>query len=401
MNEFRKFASNRQVVDIANLTASFGDNVIVCVPRVAFDIAAKLLATRGYWPTTYATGYVDNGYLIPNPDNQDFVRIKSEIAVFIEARDMTCDITAGLQGIERAINNMALSCASNGSVAFDGTRYSSGLSLSDSDGLAAFGDDQAAFDANKCANANSIVSGMVLSLNNLSVYTIANLVGLGAGVGALVAFGLAVPPVGIIAASFALLGTGLGILSGLASYIDDNREDIVCLLYSSETANDAYDAIQQFLEEASIDLEYLEVELGVLASFIGQLVPVDSLNNLFTSIGLPDYGDSVSCAGCAGATYGVTIGVETSPQQIDAVFSATQYWVQVQFSEAVRLTSLNVSTSITTENNQAYRAWNSNETLIYASNTPPTLPLENVYRFTLIDRSPANPFSVGFDYENY
>ena len=98
MPEFRRYNSKREIIkmDLVGPT-DYTDNVIICVPKFSYDVARALIAWYGKWRTTYAIEYGDQFYTLP--DDTEFDTIEASLDLFLGSRDMTCDISEGLDCI--------------------------------------------------------------------------------------------------------------------------------------------------------------------------------------------------------------------------------------------------------------------------------------------------------------
>ena len=98
MPDYKKYYSNREIIklDLVGPT-DYTDNVILCVPKFAYDVARSMLAHYGKFRTSYAASYGDQFYELP--DDNSFDTIEASIDLFLGSRDMSCDIVAALECI--------------------------------------------------------------------------------------------------------------------------------------------------------------------------------------------------------------------------------------------------------------------------------------------------------------
>lgn len=399
MSEFRKFSPTRQVVKLDDLSPHFGDNVVICVPYSSWLIARKLLSTRGQWPTSYVVDYVgDIGYNIPDDSNTHYKQVLTDIAEFLAASDMSCDLTVGLQNIVDAIDRLSSiqsSCCTGYGASGAGNYESAETGFTDNgvDNYPENFSDRDSYTNYKCAAVNYALDLLLIDLKWIQ-NTDATLV-----TASILAASLVTPipfddvaALAIVILQQALEATLDTILGELIDAIEDNRDDIACQLYNSVNEADFITTFENWIS-SKVD--------AVSASFLGYFLNNDIANWAFGKVSsvVTSLVGNWDCSSCVAATYDVLIGTEIAPRLIDATYSANQYWVSVEFSSEVELTYLQTSTTITTENNQGYRLFNGAGTLLYASNTPPTLPYSGVGSFVLIDRLPPNDFTVEFSYD--
>lgn len=155
-------------------------------------------------------------------------------------------------------------------------------------------EDEAAYLAHRCNAANAIVSDLVSAFNQFAIVNLAAIVG-----GGIIAGGfliVTVPPVGLF---YALLLAGFlfATCELISNYIDDNRQELVCLLYNAETYSDWQIAYSDWVDQLTIELE---IEgFGVdLTQMFKALVSTDAYNKMFTALGLPEDENAVSCDSC-------------------------------------------------------------------------------------------------------
>lgn len=156
-----------------------------------------------------------------------------------------------------------------------------------------------AYKSHACEVANGIVNAVIGTLNGLSLVSLFSLTAASIIAG-VVGLGLiVVPPVAIVAA---LLFTGFALagFTSLANAMSENRQDLVCAIYDATSATEAYDNFKDFIEQLSIDLGFLEIEIGYLLDLVMQMTPIDTFNKLYAGVGLPEIpGDVVDCTLCS------------------------------------------------------------------------------------------------------
>jgi len=98
MPDYRKYYSNREIIKLDLVqNEDYTDNVILCVPKFAYDVARSMLAHYGKFRTSYAASYGDQFYELP--DDNLFDTIEASIDLFLGSRDMSCDIVEALECI--------------------------------------------------------------------------------------------------------------------------------------------------------------------------------------------------------------------------------------------------------------------------------------------------------------
>ena len=98
MPDYRKYYSNREIIKLDLVqNEDYTDNVILCVPKFAYDVARSMLAHYGKFRTSYAASYGELFYELP--DDSLFDTIEASIDLFLGSRDMSCDIVAALECI--------------------------------------------------------------------------------------------------------------------------------------------------------------------------------------------------------------------------------------------------------------------------------------------------------------
>lgn len=299
---FRKWPKTnaRTLINFNNLIDQLetAGDVLVCVPVALVDIIRKLLRDRGLWRTTYVISQDDIGYTIPT--QEEFKPIEDMISQFLwETNEMKCDdLITALNGIASAVTASSC-CTGLGPGYLDdgagGVWYGTQSPL---ERPTTFGEGQefeteGEFSAHLCQAANNIVSGLIMSLNNWSIATLASLI---AG-GLLVAFIVATPPVALFLA-LAALGFAFGTFHTMANHIDTERESWVCAIYSAESYSDMLVNIDALIEDMSITLDIGAFEV-VVTDIIHAMLSTDVFNQAYQAIGLPPVtGTEIDCSVC-------------------------------------------------------------------------------------------------------
>lgn len=328
MPERRKHYDKRQILDYNYIQTLLGESIWICLPKSVLYIAHKLVSERGLWKTSYAIDTFDDYYLIPN--DAEFLSIRREIAEFIDnyngVDQMNCDITSALQALAQASG----ACCPGGG--------GGGGSILDIGGEPYFGTEQplseqtsfpsenfeteSEYLGHKCDVANAIVDGLIASLNNFSLLSLASIISGSAIISiAAIAGLLTVPPLAFFVALI-ITGVAFGLFHTLSNAIADAREEIVCLLYNSETATAAYDALEDWVNDWAISVGVLEIGIEPIKNIIMSTAPIDTMNKLFTAFGLPEgFVPDIDCSVCETCP---DVWVVTGFDNGDGTYTATQ-----------------------------------------------------------------------------
>jgi hypothetical protein len=401
--------------DYDELWDNFSDTVCELVPLSQRDISILLSSMRGaHWSARWYAGEYKLRDIGRLSDYQDAVD-------YVENLERKLLMTGCLEGLITALENISdvikkSSCCfesgAGGQFIDDDFYYGEETPLDEptSFGVGEEFATEAEYEAHKCEAANFIVNGLIGSLNGMSILTLSSLI---AGSVAAAVVGVAILTVPPVAVLVALAATGMlfGALSTIAGAIEDNRTDLVCLLYASTTAVEAYDNLRAALEDLSVDLGFVEVEVGAISNLIMNLCPIDTLNNLFRSVGLPEIpGDTVDCdAACGGCpAYRVVYGSYNPDTGIAQ--SMLDPWghhrFMILFNNTVEgycgdMETVSISEITGTPDcppSCGYRLRNQSETLVYSSeSTPPASPV-TCGKVELLDSASDSPFSVLLTY---
>jgi hypothetical protein len=168
--------------------------------------------------------------------------------------------------------------------------------------------------------------------------------------------------------------------------MDDNRETLVCGIYNATTAVEAYDDFKQNIEDLSIDLGVLEVQVGPLLDLVMQLAPIDTFNAMYQGVGLPSItGDTIDCAGCGCPAYSLLWGswdegtnrITSEPydnHQRAAIAFNAEDWDWPLCGGNVNMTVNIISGNIGSPDG-GYTFYDFEGNVVYQSNTPPTYPI--------------------------
>lgn len=159
--------------------------------------------------------------------------------------------------------------------------------------------DEGTYNADKCRVANGIVDGWISSVNNLSTIGVVNFAGLLAIVGLVVAGVILFPPSAVPILFYALAGTGFsaGLLVALSQGLAQNREEIVCLLYTSESTESVLSVYSDILDTIIAAIP----GVGGVGSFLKTIAlwfaNTETLNQLFSGASAVGYAGA-DCSGC-------------------------------------------------------------------------------------------------------
>lgn len=320
MPEFKRYprSNTRSIIDFNRLSnrLSLGDTLL-CLPIALVDIIRVLLKDRGLWRTTYAVDLGQIGYDVPT--EEEFAPIKQIILTFLEETNtMNCSsLIAALTDIATAIRTSAC-CAPGQNITYvevNGVIYYGSQQPIDKPTEFGAGEEfasQEEFNEHLCNAANNIISGLIVSLNNWAVLSVASLL---AG-GLIIAFFVATPPVALFL-TLAALGFAFAAFHTIANYIDTNREDWVCAIYGATDYADMLVHMDQKISEMVVSLDIGPFEIA-LTDIIHSMITTDVFNQAYTAIGLPTPINPVDCSVCAADVTFETFG---SPANIDGVMS--------------------------------------------------------------------------------
>lgn len=306
MTDFRRFpkSETRQLIDYNRFASLTGTKLLICLDKGVIEIARYLLNTRGSWRTTYVKNYVGTiGYEMPT--EAEFNEVLHAIAESNEDMSSCTEIA-------EAINNLGVTLSSTSSSSGCGCVVDSGTDITDlgdqeSEDVPSGSEfppgfsDRPEYDVYRCKAATHIVDGYIGTLRNWG-----GLTGVVGGLTVAIMVGLlllTVPPLGLsiilgALGSLAIIDLGLfATLTLIADCLDDQREDLICQVYNSETAEGAVTVIQG-AAAACID----DLDLGALAStfqlITDNLISVEQANVLVTKSGEVDAGPSGDCSLC-------------------------------------------------------------------------------------------------------
>lgn len=414
----RRYYSTRQLVDVDEFLSLKDESYLMCVSGSMLYALRKMAKTRLLWTTTYAKEKYEQTYLLPGAS--DFDQIDAVVSEWIaDTEDIEmCNaaLIDALEGIANAVKQS--SCCFEGG---PGGQYDNGDwywgTQTPQSAPTVFGpgeefETEEEYNSHKCEAANGIVNGLIGSLSGFGILTLFSLTAASLIAGMVGVGLLAIPPVAII---LAVLGTGLlfAVFTSLANQLETNRVLLVCGLYSSTTAIGAYNVIKNFVEGLQVPLGVTSVQIKYLSDLIMQMSPIDTMNSLFSSVGLPEIpGDLVDCAAECGVCdevfmqFGTWDGVlEQASSALDEVSEPDRNVINMRFNydgadycgEPVTITLTEISGSPNGHPGlHGYRIFNQTDGLVYSHDSdPPPGAIANVGRMYLYNDIPGVPFVVG------
>lgn len=156
------------------------------------------------------------------------------------------------------------------------------------------------YDADKCRKATKMADDWIASIENFALVNwAAGVAGAATVIACLVGL-IAVPYATIPLLLFALVGNGLitTALSAMADYLQDRREDVICILYEGETVEIIITQIAELLDVVIAAIDPVAAVGIALKNIALWLMNGDTLNVLFSSAAAFAYPDA-DCSSCA------------------------------------------------------------------------------------------------------
>lgn len=255
--------------------------------------------------------------------------------------------------------------------------------------------------ADKCKQANSIVSGVITALQNLATITTFNAVVLATLIAVSMPTSIIFPPAAIPTAISVLiiLSASTFLIAQLAALLQEHYDEYVCILYEGENTTAIMAALVDFID---ILLGLIPVS-GLLATTLKILFMlvnnVNNINKLFNGAPITGFSE-VDCGGCAAACsethYVVEFGAVTDGSFADCGATVVSQNVDIgcdrfdlsmweDAAELIRVSrTLETITPSTTLSGAGggcagtpiYRLYDEALSLVYSSSTPPTGPIE-------------------------
>lgn len=360
--------------------------VLWAIPIGIAKIMQGMLSERGLWRTTYVKQYHDEYYEVPS--FTEWHELEDKIRAFLGGITMSdfclSTLIEKLDDIATAIQVQGACCQAS----TNGTRIvedgSGGFYYGTEDPIAkpdTFGpgeefETQSEFDAHLCSAANNIVSGLILSLNNWSILSLASL-----AVGSLVVgVFVANPPLGVLVA-LGVAAVGFAILATISTHISDNRQAWVCALYDAQGYADMLVQLDVLISDMIIVLDIGPLEIPI-TDLIHSVIDTDTFNKAYKNVGLPGPIDPIDCDVCTGCTETVLRGTKQSANTYESeTVGGTNDQVRIKYF--VGPTECEKSVSISTAGSPQpwgitviYRLYDASGVEIYASDTLPPGPLD-------------------------
>ncbi len=290
--------------------------VLWAIPIGLAKVMVGLLQERGSWRTTYVKEYKESYYI--SPSMAEFSILEDMIGSFLGGVSMSNCLDGLLEvlgQIRDAMRASAQCCLSS----------TNGWNMVDlGEGDYAFGteqpltepeegefEDEEAYKAHRCAAANSIIAEVVSGFNQFGIVSLATIVG-----GGLVLAVVATPPVGIFYA-MAAAGFLFAACELISNYMDDHRQELVCMLYNAETYAEWQIAITDWVENMTIEIEVVGFNVDI-SNLIRSMVSTDVWNKFYSALYFPTPENGVSCDECAPecsfaqvVAYGTVVGENT------------------------------------------------------------------------------------------
>ena len=324
MSDLKQYNDKRFLIDYS---AAIDDSycVLWAIPIGLAKVMIGLLSERGLWRSTYVKEYHKDYYIAPT--FEEFEVLTDAIGAFLGELSMAnCldGLLTVLGEIRDAIRSQAQCCLQGSNpyemIDIGEGNYAFGTELPLTEPPEGEFESEEAYRQNRCDAANIIVSDLVSAFNQFGIVTLASIVAGGIAVAAIAL--ITVPPVGIFYA-LALAGFLFGACELISNYIEDHRQELVCMLYSAETYADWEIAYADWVETLAIELEIAGFTVD-LTNLFRSMVSTDAYNKMFTTLGFPVPDEAVSCEGCGAWEPNVTMdwgaydpetGIMTSEQQ--------------------------------------------------------------------------------------
>lgn len=384
------FDETKLYLDFDALFQGFDDshNLVLCLSER--DISVILSALQ---PSLWASRWIDGGgnLLRDVARLPDLETGKTYAEQLIARVTMACDLTAQLADIALAIRQS--SCCGVGDV---GTIESGGSSYYGNqqplDAPTTFGGandefaTEAEYDSQRCHAANAIVEGFIVTLNNWALLSGGSLTILAISIGLAFAF-LVAPPVALFVA-LGFLGFSLASFAAISNAIQANKADLVCYLYNSTSATDAYDTYHAAIRAIVIDLGFAEVTADALMEIFERLGAIDVMNTLYSAVALPQIDTPVDCSVCGGGCQGLVVwgsGDIVNGGTFNSAFSGVDHLIYfyLDTDRTITLSGLSGYTP-RTSSYDSFRIWHQSTcggqgTVSYSSDTFPAQPYCGAY----------------------
>lgn len=213
--------------------------------------------------------------------------------------DDLVDVLAEIKTIMATGNTIAQSCCAGGGTGFvsdgaGGFYYGTEEPISPPTTFGGTGEfaTEADYLDHLCLFANNLVSGLIVTSNNLSIITSIYLF---AGT-IIVTFFVASPPAALLLAIL-LAGFANEAFADISVELEANREAIVCAIYNATGLAGILTAIENWIADILTTLGLSAFEQQIQELYRSMLT-TDTLNQAYTLVGLPPVGGYTACTGC-------------------------------------------------------------------------------------------------------
>lgn len=346
MNELRAWSEKRTLIDYDQISGDFGQMVIVCVDKAVLAICAKYIAQRGKWKSSYLKA-IANDRQYYTIDDVELNNVHNHIDQFLDTyggvEQMNCDIVSALEAIAGSLGAAGCGCGAGGgpsaSPPLETDEFGDPLAETGTppDGYATWQD----YQQRKCDIASWIVTNLKNDLVYLQAGDIASITvgALAIGLLALLSAGTLAVIVGVLAA---IAAYGASILADGYDAVVDNFDDLVCALWSAESAADSISDYNAAID-AAIDAATADTLARVLLKTLLHLwADSASVNLMYQSSDvvearqIPTGGDCSSC-GLDCSTHFVDFGEKLSGDEYASEFDGQGYRLSIIFNSTSAL----------------------------------------------------------------
>jgi hypothetical protein len=286
------------------------DERIVCFNSQEVTVIRKALESF-YWPTRYGE-FITPGYfqIAPNGALLDVLR---EIEVKMSCNDLSNSIETLAASLERGLLAIANKpcCEDNTQIIINENGGVIGVTPS---GQITYGvgepilppetypegyEDEEQYETQKCAIANGIVTGVVFTLDSLTAISSVNAIAATVGVILAAVPLIPVSPV-LIPVLVPLVATcwlASGVLHAASVMVEENREELVCILISGDNISIIFEQLSDALDVMIATMAWSGPVAIAVKSLLMVLLNADTLNQLYGVFAGFMY-PSADCSGC-------------------------------------------------------------------------------------------------------
>lgn len=307
MAERRKHYDKRQIITLDNVPeTAYTDKIILCIPEFGWIVARSFLATQAQWLSTYCVNVDCAGYTVPEGELWD--KIQASIDETLLGGDMSCNITEAIENLTDVIagyqddydkliaalellaSGQGKSLCCGGSAGATGTETQPEDFVDDGTNYPDGFDTREQYDSYKCAIATHIVRVILADLTWLQNLPASEYIA------SVIVVTLLTPILGdeiiaIVGGLLFMVAEGImdEVWETLITEIEEQQDEIKCLIYNALDASEAYNALQTWIGD------HLEGAAAWLAQFwMGQ----DVVNWAFRNVNqlIDQYGGD--CSDC-------------------------------------------------------------------------------------------------------